>query len=91
MAHVKITFLVPVYNEAARIGMVLEHATRWADEVVVMDKGSTDGTLDISRGFGDRVRVVPAHVDPTVAYHEQLHVVAGDDVLDTWDVDLRGW
>jgi D-threonine aldolase len=40
---------------------------------------------------GDRVRVVPAHVDPTVAYHERLHVVDGDEVLDTWAVDLRGW
>ena len=40
---------------------------------------------------GDRIRVLPAHVDPTVAYHEHLHVVDGDDVLDRWDVDLRGW
>jgi D-serine deaminase-like pyridoxal phosphate-dependent protein len=40
---------------------------------------------------GDRVRVLPAHVDPTVAYHEHLWLVDGDDVLDRWDVDLRGW
>jgi D-serine deaminase-like pyridoxal phosphate-dependent protein len=40
---------------------------------------------------GDRVRVWPAHVDPTVAYHERLHVAVGEEVLDTWAVDLRGW
>jgi D-serine deaminase-like pyridoxal phosphate-dependent protein len=40
---------------------------------------------------GERVRVWPAHVDPTVAYHEQLHVVDGDEVVETWVVDLRGW
>jgi D-serine deaminase-like pyridoxal phosphate-dependent protein len=40
---------------------------------------------------GDRIRVLPAHVDPTVAYHERMHLVAGDDVLETWPVDLRGW
>lgn len=40
---------------------------------------------------GERIRVVPAHVDPTVAYHEVLHVVDGDDVLESWPVDLRGW
>ena len=40
---------------------------------------------------GDRVRVLPAHVDPTVAYHEFLYVVDGDEVVDRWDVDLRGW
>jgi D-serine deaminase-like pyridoxal phosphate-dependent protein len=40
---------------------------------------------------GDRVRVLPAHVDPTVALHERMHLVRGDEVLDSWEVDLRGW
>ncbi len=40
---------------------------------------------------GDHVRVWPAHVDPTVAYHERLHIVSGEEVLDSWEVDLRGW
>jgi len=40
---------------------------------------------------GDRLRVVPAHVDPTVAYHEAMYIVEGDRVLDRFDVDLRGW
>ena len=30
---------------------------------------------------GDRIRVLPAHVDPTVAYHEHLYVVDGDEVV----------
>jgi D-serine deaminase-like pyridoxal phosphate-dependent protein len=40
---------------------------------------------------GNRVRVIPAHVDPTVALHERMYLIDGDDVLDTWDVDLRNW
>jgi D-serine deaminase-like pyridoxal phosphate-dependent protein len=40
---------------------------------------------------GDRIRVLPAHVDPTVTLHEHLYVVDGDDVLERWPVDLRGW
>jgi D-threonine aldolase len=40
---------------------------------------------------GDRIRVVPAHVDPTVAYHEYLHIVEGEDVMERWAIDLRGW
>jgi D-serine deaminase-like pyridoxal phosphate-dependent protein len=40
---------------------------------------------------GDRVRVLPAHIDPTVAYHERMHLTSGDEVVDTWAVDLRGW
>ncbi len=40
---------------------------------------------------GDRIHVIPAHVDPTVAYHAWIHLVDGEDVLETWAVDLRGW
>jgi D-serine deaminase-like pyridoxal phosphate-dependent protein len=40
---------------------------------------------------GDQVRFLPAHVDPTVAYHDRMHVVRDGEVLDTWEVDLRGW
>jgi D-serine deaminase-like pyridoxal phosphate-dependent protein len=52
-------------------------------------------TFGIAEGatvaVGDKVRVLPAHVDPTVSQHERLHVVDGDDVVEIWDVDLRGW
>jgi D-threonine aldolase len=41
--------------------------------------------------IGQRVRIVPAHVDPTVAYHSALHLVEAGEVLDSWPVDLRGW
>ena len=40
---------------------------------------------------GERVRVWPAHVDPTIAYHERLHLIDGEDVSDVWEVDMRGW
>lgn len=40
---------------------------------------------------GARLRVLPAHVDPTVAYHEVLHIADGEQVIETWPVDLRGW
>ena len=40
---------------------------------------------------GDRVRVLPAHVDPSIAYHDRMHLARADEVVDTWSVDLRGW
>jgi D-serine deaminase-like pyridoxal phosphate-dependent protein len=40
---------------------------------------------------GERIRVLPAHVDPTVAYHATLHLVGGEEVIESWTVDLRGW
>ncbi|MEZ5206975.1 MAG: alanine racemase [Acidimicrobiales bacterium] len=50
---------------------------------------------------GGRVAVWPAHLDPTIAKHERIHVVdrigrdvpvdLDADVLTTWPVDLRHW
>jgi D-serine deaminase-like pyridoxal phosphate-dependent protein len=40
---------------------------------------------------GDRIRVWPAHVDPTMAYHERVHLVAGTQLLECWPIELRGW
>lgn len=40
---------------------------------------------------GDRVAVLPAHVDPTMAMHDAAWLVRGDEVLDRWPIDLRGW
>lgn len=45
----------------------------------------------LSVKVGDRVRVWPAHIDPTLAYHERLHLVDGEAIVDVWAIDLRGW
>ena len=40
---------------------------------------------------GDLIRLHPAHVDPTVARHEQFWVMDGPQVVDRWPIDLRHW
>jgi len=40
---------------------------------------------------GERIRVWPAHVDPTVAYHERILLARGEEVIGELPVDLRGW
>jgi D-serine deaminase-like pyridoxal phosphate-dependent protein len=44
---------------------------------------------------GERVLVLPAHVDPTIAYHAWFHLADGPDldagVIERWPIDLRGW
>ena len=42
------------HNEEANIGRTLESA-KWADEIVVLDSGSTDRTCEIARSYGARV------------------------------------
>ncbi|MBM3672055.1 MAG: metal-activated pyridoxal enzyme [Actinobacteria bacterium] len=65
----------------------IDGATVWycSDEHTVFSVG---GELP---NVGDRLRVWPAHIDPTIAYHEHMHVLVGEDVAETWTVDLRGW
>jgi D-serine deaminase-like pyridoxal phosphate-dependent protein len=58
----------------------------------VSDEHITFGVADGAEvRVGDRVRVIPAHVDPTVSQHERMHVVDSGEVVDVWEVDLRGW
>ena len=44
-----------------------------------------------SASVGDRVFVTPAHIDPTMAMHDRAWIVRGDEVIDEWPIDLRGW
>ena len=49
-------FLITL-NEAARLGRTLEALKGLADEIIVVDSGSTDATPDIARAHGARVIV----------------------------------
>jgi D-serine deaminase-like pyridoxal phosphate-dependent protein len=55
------------------------------------DEHVTFSTTGDRPAVGDRVRVIPAHVDPTVALHEVAWLVDGEHVLERWPIDLRGW
>src|SRR5262245_14590403 len=48
----KVTVIIPCKNERANIRPCIESARLIADEVLVADSGSTDGTLNIVRQMG---------------------------------------
>jgi len=54
MPRAKLTAIVPVLNEEANIEDCLSRLT-FADEILVVDSGSTDRTLDIARNFQARI------------------------------------
>ncbi|MFM9173069.1 MAG: hypothetical protein ACKOQU_09815 [Acidimicrobiaceae bacterium] len=48
-------------------------------------------SVNTNVSVGDKLRVIPAHIDPTMAMHELAFLVRGDEVIDSWPIDLRGW
>jgi glycosyltransferase involved in cell wall biosynthesis len=53
---VKLSVVVITKDEESAIGRCLD-SVRWADEIVVLDSGSTDRTVEIAREHGARVEV----------------------------------
>jgi glycosyltransferase involved in cell wall biosynthesis len=80
MAPVRVSFLVPAYNEAATIGEVLERIARLdlEPQVIVVDDGSTDETAAIAeragalvirqenRGKGAAIRAAIPHIESAI-------------------------
>jgi len=71
-----------------------------ADVLFCSDEHTTlasraDSGADTARAtlpaVGEKIGLLPAHVDPTMAMHERVHIVDDDDVIDTYSIDLRGW
>jgi D-serine deaminase-like pyridoxal phosphate-dependent protein len=40
---------------------------------------------------GERIRLRPSHIDPTINLHDVLYAVDGDTVVDVWPVAARGY
>jgi glycosyltransferase involved in cell wall biosynthesis len=60
-----LSVVVTSFNSAATLDACLR-GVRWADEIVVLDSGSTDATLAIAAHYGARV-----HVQPFAGYSVQ--------------------
>jgi glycosyltransferase involved in cell wall biosynthesis len=54
----KISVPIVAFNEAANLRRTLE-SVAWADEIIVVDSGSSDGTVEIAKEFGARVFIQP--------------------------------
>jgi len=67
---VKLSILIPAYNEAAGLATTLQHITvasagltahGWHSEIIVCDNNSTDSTADIARSHGATVVFEPVN------------------------------
>lgn len=85
----RVCAIIPAYNEASRIGGVVEATRPYVDHVIVIDDGSTDGTGDIARCTGAQVIVHPENCGAGAATMTGLLAARhlGFDVALTIDAD----
>lgn len=69
----------------------MDHGAPALDNTDVWFCSDEHTTFAPPRPVGERVTLVPAHVDPTMAYHEAAYLVRDHEVVDIWQIDLRGW
>lgn len=81
--------VIPAYNEASVIADVVRRAMLFADEVVVIDDGSSDRTGEIARTAGAQVytHVINRGLGATLATGLAAGLKRGGDILVTLDAD----
>lgn len=52
IVHPKITVIIPAFNEASSIGLVLKDIPELVSEVIVVNNGSTDNTAQVAKKAG---------------------------------------
>jgi tetratricopeptide (TPR) repeat protein len=70
-----------VKNEAANLPRCLRSVRSLVDEIIIVDTGSTDGTVAIAESFGARVTPFAWVEDFAAARNESLRLCTGDWVL----------
>ncbi len=78
----RFSVIIPAYNSAATLARAVESvvAQSWpAHEVIVIDDGSTDDTLQIAGSFGDQVKVIhQANAGVSMARNRGAEAATGD-------------
>ncbi|MFA9289379.1 MAG: glycosyltransferase family 2 protein [Weeksellaceae bacterium] len=72
----KLSLCIATYNEEAFIHYPLDSVYDIADEVIIVDGGSTDKTLEIARSYGKKVRVIETDNPPMFHINKQKAIEA---------------
>ncbi|MBF2065637.1 MAG: tetratricopeptide repeat protein [Calothrix sp. C42_A2020_038] len=77
----KLSLCIIVKNEEAALPKCIRSAKSIVDEIIVVDTGSTDKTIEIAKGLGAKVYQDEWKNDFSAARNEALKYVTGDWVL----------
>ncbi|MCI2429620.1 glycosyltransferase family 2 protein [Candidatus Acetothermia bacterium] len=88
---VRVSVVIPAYNEAERIAAVLEPLTKVPAirQVIVVDDGSTDGTVQVARRHGAYVISLPTNQGKAAALDAGVRHARYETLL-FLDADLVG-
>ena len=96
-----ISIIIPNYNRAELIGFTLQnmlHQTVLPDEIIVIDDGSTDNSVEIIKSFGNRVKLLKQknqgpgaarNLGLSVAKGEFIQFMDSDDLMSLNKLELQ--
>lgn len=76
-----ISLCMMVKNEEKRLPAALKSAAPWVDEIIVVDTGSTDRTVEIAQGFGAKIYHHPWEYSFSIHRNQSLGYATGDWLL----------
>ena len=85
-AKPKVSVVIPAYNEAKSIDIVITNCKAFCDEIIVVDDGSTDDTAEIAKNSGAVVIQNKRNLGVTKATQKGLEAAHGDIIV-TMDAD----
>jgi glycosyltransferase involved in cell wall biosynthesis len=90
-ANKRVLVTIPAFNEQQSIARVVNIAKKFADQVIVIDDGSTDKTAEEAEKAGAKVFSHPINLGYGAAIASCLRsaVEAGADIIITLDADLQ--
>lgn len=77
----RLTLCMIVRNEEARLGRCLESVRGVVDEIVVVDTGSEDTTVEVAKSYGARVGFFEWCDDFSAARNASLQMATGDWIM----------
>ncbi len=81
MSSEKITILLPALNEKAGLEQIFPKISRdWYDQMILLDGGSTDGTIELALSYGCQI-VTQKQPSLRMAYMECFPHIQGDIVV----------
>jgi glycosyltransferase involved in cell wall biosynthesis len=79
----KLSLCLAVFNEEKNIHYPLDSAYDFVDEVIIVDGGSSDRTVEIAKSYGKKVRIITSPNPPMFHINKQkaIEVARGDWIL----------